>query len=93
MIIQGDLKMKKRSFSWKIVIGVLSLSLILIPVTSAISMEDQPATAGGVAGAGGVAQLTPVAKLGIAAIVVGVGIGIAIAIDDDDAVTAHSHHP
>ena len=85
--------MKRRSLPWKIFIGFLSLCLILIPVTSAISMEEQPAAAAGVAGAGGLYQLTPVAKLGIAAALVVVGIGIAIAVDDDEAVTAHSHHP
>ena len=39
--------MKKRSLSWKIVIGILSLSMILIPLTSSLSMaQGQPAAAG-----------------------------------------------
>ena len=53
--------------------------------------EFQPG-ARGVAGAGGLEGLSPAAKLGIAAAVVGVGIAVAVSIDDDDTVNAHQTH-
>jgi len=83
--------MKKRSLSWKIVIGILSLSMILIPLTSSLSMAQGQPAAAGTAGAGGAAGLSTAAIVGIAAAVVAVGIAAAM-VTNEEGISAAPHH-
>jgi hypothetical protein len=82
--------MKKKSFIWKILVGILSLSLILIPMTSSISLA-QSSTAAGSAGAAGTAGMSTAAIVGVAAAVVAAGIAIAIVANEEEAVAVHHH--
>lgn len=83
--------MKKRSFSLRVIVGILALALILVPVTSSISFAQAESAAGGAA-AGGTAGLSTAAVVGIVAAVVAVGVTVAVAANDDDPVPATTHH-
>jgi hypothetical protein len=87
----GGHKMKKRSFSWKVVAAILSLALILIPVTSSVSFAQGESAAGGAA-ASGAGGLSTAAVVGIAAAVVAVGVTVAVAANDDDPAPVTTHH-
>ncbi len=84
----------KRCFSWKMVVGLLFLALMLVPVTSSVSFAqgESGSAAAGTAGAGGAAGLSTAAIVGISAAVVAVGVAVAAAINDDNGTAAHTHH-
>ena len=82
--------MKKRSFSWKVIAAILSLALLLVPVTSSVSFAQAESAAGGAA-AGGTAGLSTAAIVGIAAAVVAIGVTVAVAANDDDPAPVNTH--
>jgi hypothetical protein len=103
-LLAGGLKMKKVALSRKVVIVIMSLSMLLVPLASSLSMAQGGATgasgaqaaASGAAGAGATAGMSTAAIVGIAAAVVAAGVVAAVAASDEgEAATTHhaaAHH-
>jgi hypothetical protein len=98
-LLTGGLKMKKNTISRKVVILIMSLSMIFVPLASSLSMAQggttgaagTQAAASGAAGAGATAGMSTAAIVGIAAAVVAAGVVAAVAASDN-AAPAHHHH-